>query len=245
MILPNVRASFGRTEAGYLIWLLTRGAESARAREEQRLREVGFDAILDDPRTLNALLAHDGGMSTAPQNLVFYVLVRHALLEHGITDRTMADYISALLTNYGAGKRAWRVDDADPTEYSYLIDLISAAESASGHHAFMLHAHLGDFALWLSGIFPDHITARVQRRGAPPIQYYESLGASGYRNAAHHNAAEKNGMREVYSHCADAFPHLRVALNSIADRHFFPAPTSSIERMLRQVADSFEVNGNS
>ncbi|MGQ0561302.1 MAG: hypothetical protein ACT443_05445 [Gemmatimonadota bacterium] len=244
MILPNVRASFGRSEAGYLIWLLTRGSESAREREEQRLRDVGFDVILDDPRTLNALLANDGGLSTAPQNLVFYVLVRHALLEHGITDRTLADYISALLTSYARAKRAWRVDDSDGTEYSYLIDLITAAESATGQHAFMLHAHLGDFALWLSGIFPDYITARVQRRGAPPIQYYESLGASGYRNAAHHNAAQRNGMDQVYRDCAAAFPDLRVALNSIADRHLFPARGASIERLLRQVADSFELDGN-
>src|SRR5687767_8288134 len=39
MILPNVRASFGRAEAGYVVWLLTRGSEAAREREEARLRE--------------------------------------------------------------------------------------------------------------------------------------------------------------------------------------------------------------
>lgn len=238
MILPNVRASFGRAEAGYVVWLLTRGSESAREREEQRLREDGFDAVLDDPRTLNALLANQGGLSTAPQSLVFYVLVRHALLEHGIADRTLADYVSALIANYGQGTRAWRIDENDPAEYSYLVDLVSAAQSASGQHAFMLHAHLGEFALWLSGIFPDHITARVQRRGAPPIQYYESLGASGYRSAAHNTNAQQHGMNAVYSVCADAFPELRVALNSISDRHFFPARASSMERMLRQISDS-------
>ena len=238
MILPNVRASFGRAEAGYVIWLLTRGSESAREREEQRLREDGFDAVLDDPRTLNALLANQGGLSTAPQSLVFYVLVRHALLEHGISDRTLADYVSALITNYGKGTRAYRIDEDDPTEFSYLVDLVSAAQSATGQHAFMLQAHLGEFALWLSGIFPDFITTRVQRRGAPPIQYYENLGASGYRSAAHSANAQKHGMNEVYNICADAFPELRVALNSISDRHFFPARASSIERILRQVSDS-------
>lgn len=238
MILPNVRASFGRAEAGYVVWLLTRGSESAREREEQRLREDGFDAVLDDPRTLNALLANHGGLSTAPQSLVFYVLVRHALLEHGIADRTLADYVSALIANYAQGARAYRIDENDPVEYSYLVDLVSAAQSASGQHAFMLHAHLGEFALWLSGIFPDHITTRVQRRGAPPIQYYESLGASGYRSAAHDANAQKHGMHAVYNICADAFPELRIALNSISDRHFFPARTASIERMLRQVSDS-------
>lgn len=240
MILPNVRASFGRAEAGYVIWLLSRGSEATRERAEQRLREEGFDSILDDPRTLNALLANDGSFSTAPQTLVFYVLVRHALLEHGITDRTMADYISALLINYGKESRAYRIDENDKTEFSYLVDLVTAAESATGHHAFLLHAHLGDFALWLSGLFPDFITARVQRKGAPPIKYYESLGANGYRVAADHNAAQRSGMNYVYRSCADAFPDLRVALNSISDRHFFPTRASSIERLLRQVTDSAE-----
>lgn len=241
MILPNVRASFGRKEAGYLIWLLTRGSENARAREEERLRESGFDAILDDPRTLNALLANHGGFSTAPQNLVFYVLVRHALLEHGIADRTLADYISAMLTTYTKGNRAYRIDDNETGEFSYLIDLVTAAESASGQHAFMLQAHLGDFALWLSGLFPDYITARVQRRGAPPIEYYETMGATGYRNAADNSAAHTSGMARVYRNCADAFPDLRIALNSVADRHLFPARGASIERLLRQVANSFEM----
>lgn len=244
MILPNVRASFGRAEAGYVIWLLTRGSETARESAEVRLREEGFDAILDDPRTLNALLAQDGGFSTAPQNLVFYVLVRHALLEHGIGDRLMADYLSALLVNYSEGKRAYRVDENGDREYSYLVDLVTAAESASGHHRLLLHAHLGDFALWLCGLFPDYITARVQRRGAPGIEYYENLGASGYRRAADTSDAARSGMNQVYASCADAFPDLRVALNTISDRHLFPARGESVERLLRQVSDSFYLDNN-
>lgn len=231
MILPNVRSSFGRSEAGYVIWLLTRGAEAAREREEMRLREEGFDAILDDPRTLNALLANTGGLSTAPQNLVFYVLVRHALLERGISDRTIADYVSALLASYGR---------VSPGQASYLVDIVAAAESMASEHAFMLHAQLGEFALWISGLFPDYITARVQRRGAPPIQYYESLGASGYRTAADFRGAQSNGMNRVYLNCADSFSDLRIALNSISDRHLFPSRPTSVERLLRQVADSFK-----
>src|SRR5690606_825003 len=89
MIVPDVRASFGRAEASFLVWLLTRGEERARDREEERLREEGFDVILDDPRTFNALMA-GREFSSAPAPLVFYLLVRHALLEDGITDRLLA-----------------------------------------------------------------------------------------------------------------------------------------------------------
>jgi hypothetical protein len=237
MILPNVRASFGRAEASYVIWLLTRGSEEDRHYAEERLREEGFDNILDDPRTLNALLAH-GGFSTAPHPLVFYVLVRHALLEGGVTDRVLADYISALMINFGHGKRAYRVDDNEPPEYYYLIDLLEAAESASGYRQFLLRAHLGEYSLWLSGLFPDYISARVQRRGAPGLTYYEELGASGYRSAADHRDAAQNGLNRVYRSCADTFTALRIALNRVSDRHLFPTRGDPISRMLRQLNDA-------
>lgn len=237
MILPNVRASFGRTEASYVVWLLTRGSEAERDQMTARLAEEGFDAILDDPRTFNALLAH-GGFSTASEPLVFYLLVRHALLESSIDDRLLTDYVAALLMSFGKGRRAYRIDD-DPPEYMYLVDIINAAEAATGHRAFLLRAHLGEFALWSSGLFPDHISARVQRKGAPGIDYYEELGATGFRQAANHRDAQKNGLDRVYLQCADGFTALRIALNRIADRHLFPRRGDSIERVLRQITDRF------
>ncbi|MGH7471797.1 MAG: hypothetical protein ACRENP_27925 [Longimicrobiales bacterium] len=237
MILPNVRASFGRPEASFIVWLLTRGSEHERDQAEERLRTEGFDSILDDPRTQNALLAH-GGFSSAPQPLVFYVLVRHALLEGSITDRVMADYIAALLIEFGRGHRAYRIADDELPEYFYLLDLMDAAAHATGHRQFLLRAHLGEYALWLSGLFPDYITARVQRRGAPGLGYYEELGASGYRSAADHRDAERNGLHRVYRSCADAFTALRVALNRVSDRHLFPLRGDPVNRLLRQTGDT-------
>lgn len=239
MILPNVRASFGREEAGFLLGLTAGGDEGARRREEERLREEGIDAILDDPRTLNAVLA-SGGISTAPAPLVFYLLVRHALLEDGINNPVIADYLAALLLEFGRGDRARRpTDDADGREYDYLADLVEAIGGATGHDAFLLRAHLGNFALWLSGLFPDHITARVERRGAPGIRYYEEMGATGYRLAADTVDAENWGLDHLYRTFADNFPALRIALNRIADRHLFPMRGDPIDRLLRQIADRF------
>jgi hypothetical protein len=217
---------------------MTRGSEDERDQAEVRLREEGFDAILDDPRTMNALLAQ-GGFSSAPEPLVFYVLVRHALLEGGLNDRLVADYVAALLLNFGRGRRAYRIADDELPEYFYLLDLLEAAESATGYRQFLLRAHLGEYALWLSGLFPDHIAHRVERKGAPRLSYYEEMGASGYRSAADHRDAERNGLDRVYRTCADTFTALRVALNRISDRHLFPMRAESTNRVLRQVTDKF------
>ena len=237
MIIPNVRASFGRTEAAYLVWLLSRGNEQTRTLWDERLREDGFDAILDDPRTFNALMA-GRELSSAPPELVFYLLVRHALLEDGITDRALADYLAALIATFGREGRAWQIAD-EPTEYHYLTDIVAEGDRSTGRRAFLLRAHLGEFALWISGLFPDHINGRMQRRGSPGIDYFEQLGSSGFRMASRFADAEEIGLAQLYRNCADFFPALRVALNRVADRHVFPATGDRIDRLLRQVADQF------
>lgn len=237
MIVPNVRASFGRTEAAYLIWLLARGNEASRLHWEARLQEEGFDSILDDPRTFNALLS-GRELSSAPPELVFYLLVRHALLEDGIADRALADYLAALIATFGREGRAYQIE-SEPVEYRYLTDIIAEGDRSSGRRAFMLRAHLGEFALWISGLFPDHIAAREHRRGAPGLDYFEQLGSTGFRMASRFTDAEQIGLAELYRNCADFFPALRIALNRVADRHIFPATGDRIDRLLRQVADQF------
>jgi hypothetical protein len=238
MIVPNVRETFGRSEAALLIWLLSRGSEPDRDRLEGRLREEGLDAMLDDPRTFNAIMA-GREFSSASSELVFYVLVRHALLEEGIVDLQLADYIASLLLAFGRSGRAFRVAGSEQ-EFHHLVDIVAAADHSDDRQAFLLRAHLGEFALWLSGLFPDHIAARVQRRGAPGIHYFEELGSAGYRMASKHRDAEHHGLDRVYGNCAEAFRSVRTSLNRIADRHLFPARGDRIERLLRQVADEFD-----
>jgi hypothetical protein len=241
VILPNVRASFGRAEASAVLGLLSGGDNAVRDRLWDRLRDEGFDSLLDDPRTLNAALTEPGAAPGAgmPPGLVFYLLVRHALLESGIDDRTLADYLAALLLEFGREDRAYHVDPADPERFLYLVDLVAAGDTADGRQRFLVRAHIGDFALWLSGIFPDYVTARVQRRGAPGLAYFEEVGASGYRMAADTPHAARHGLDRLLRTAADAFPALRVALNRVSDRYLFPGG-GSVHRLLRGVADGYE-----
>ncbi|MDP9348791.1 MAG: hypothetical protein M3P24_06580 [Gemmatimonadota bacterium] len=232
MIKPNVRASFGRREAEFLVAL-------AGPRGEERLREEGIDALLDDTAVVRALLQRDG-IRLTPAPLVFYLLVRHALLEREIADRQLADYTAALLLEFGNAGRAHRVERYDPEQLLYLADIVMAMERARGEREFQLHAHLGNFALWLAGIFPDHITHRVQRRGAPPLSYYDEMGASGFRAAAGTELAARHGVGDLFRRLAEEFSTVRSALNSLSDGLFFPQPGDATERVLRQVQDAFE-----
>ena len=124
MILPTIRDSFGRRDAQHLVGLLGQGDKDLRAGAERRLREEGVDSLLDDPRLLNALLT--GPDVSAPPALVFYVLVRQALLETGIDDRSLADYVASLILVFGRGTREYRISDRSEEEFHYLVDVVAS-----------------------------------------------------------------------------------------------------------------------
>jgi hypothetical protein len=232
MIRPNVRASFGRREAEILLALA--GPEG-----EDRLRTEGLDALLDDAQLVRTLLQR-GGIDIAPAPLVFYLLVRHALLEREIHDRQLADYTAAVLLEFGRLGRPRPIGEERMPETIYLADIMLELERARGEREFALRAHLGNVALWIGGIFPDFITHRVQRRGAPPLSYYDEMGAAGFRSAATMDLALKYDVGDLFLRFADQFTSVRSALNGLSDALFFPHPPDTVERVLREVADRFQ-----
>ena len=233
MILPTVRASFGPRELTFLVGLLG-DTPSRRERVAARLADEGLDRLLDDPRTLEAVMG--GGISAAPLGLVCYLIVRRALLTVDIDDRTLSDYVAALLVEFSRAERQAEQAKA----FDYLVDVIAEIDQAPGARAFELHAYLGEYSLWLAGVFPDRIVARVHRRGAPGLDYYEEMGSAGYRTAAGAPRASHLGIDRLYRDCADRFGELRVALNRVSDRYLFPsAGAPSVDRLLRQVASEF------
>jgi hypothetical protein len=88
--------------------------------------------------------------------------------------------------------------------------------------------------LWLAGLFPDYIAARRTRAGGPDLPYYDELGRHGYDLASRHRLAEHFGVAAIFRAAAERFPALRVALNRLSDRVFFPNVTTP-EKILRSM----------
>jgi len=149
-------------------------------------------------------------------SLLFYVLVRHSLLEVGIEDPSVADYFAAVLREFGNGARARRIADVDDQEHEYLVDVLADLSAATGERQFRVCVHLGNYALWLSGIFPERIAAQRLRRGGPDLSYYESLGGRGFAEASEHRLAQRSGLEEVLRTAAERVHEVRVALNRVS-----------------------------
>ena len=112
----------------------------------------------------------------------------------------------------------------------------AAAEGPDPRRAFLVQAHLGNYALWMSGRFPDRIERRRWRRGGPDLDYFEQLGRRGFQLAARHRLADEHGLALLFALAAERFPVVRIALNRISDALLFPNQHSP-DRLMRQVRD--------
>ena len=233
MIVANVRQGLGRDDAQLALRLIARGSGDALESAETTLRDQGIDHLLDDPRLLTALLEARQG-AHASFALFAYVVVRHALRTAGEDDRLLADYVASIMVHFGKRDRALRIAEADDQTYDTVAALLGDVEDADAQRAFLVRAHLGSYALWLSGLFPDFIETRRWRRGGPDLDYYEEMGRRGFQLAAAHRLAAQHGMTALFAGAAEKFAVLRLALNSVSDRLFFPN-VNSPERLMRQV----------
>jgi hypothetical protein len=235
MILANVRTRLDRRDAQLVVRLLSRGRQDAQERAEGELADHGLDPLLDDPGLLQALIeSRQGAHASLP--LFAYVVVRHALRAAGEDDRTLADYLAAVLMEFGLRDRATRVAASDDEVYTTLAELLGAAESTDARRSFLVRTHLGNYALWLSGLFSDTVEHRRWRRGGPDLDYYEELGRRAFRLAAEHRLAAEYGMVALYAALAERFTVMRVALTQIGDTMLFPNHHTP-ERLMRQVRD--------
>lgn len=235
MILADTRHRLTRDDAQLAARILARDSGDELAELESRLADEGIDAILDDPRLPDALRRHPHGIR-ASFALFAYVMIRQALRRSGVHDRALADYVSAIVIHFGSHDRARRVALSDDEIYDGLVDLCDDLNDPDARRQFLVQTHLGNYALWLSGVFPDYIERRRWRRGGPDIDYYEELGRRGFQLAADHRLAEQHGLAPLYHTAAERFGALRTALNAVSDSLLFPTAHSP-ERLMRQVRD--------
>ena len=234
MILANTRQQLTRDDAQLALRLVARGSESEFAAAEEALRRHGLDALLDDPRLPEALVERRQA-ACASLPLFAYVVVRHALRQVQEHDRGISDYVASILVHFAMRDNAHRISAADDEVYDTVAALLADVDHGDVTRRFLVRAHLGNYALWLGGLFPDHVAERRWRRGGPDLEYYDEMGQRGFALAAQHMLAKQYGMEALFEATAERFPRIRAALNQVSDRFLFPGRESP-DRLLRQVS---------
>ena len=99
----------------------------------------------------------------------------------------------------------------------YFVDMLAALESVDDTTRFYIRAHIGNQSLFLSGVFPDRLRYRTERRGAPSLSYYEEIGRSNFRAASDHRLARRYELDAIFNTLAERFQETRRALNELRD----------------------------
>jgi len=221
VILPNCRIQFTAEDIDFIAATLRRSGSSSGADcliglladAESR------DLILDDEQLFHALLEHRGCLSVS-SHFYFYVMVRHVFRRAGIDDREMADYVAEVLTEYSLQERTRLQIPGQPNSLEYFFELMTALQTADDRTGFSIRAHIGNHSLFLTGVFPQRILHRAEKRGFPNLSYYEELGRANFRVASDHRLAARYELGPIFSQLSERFHDTRLALNDISERLF-------------------------
>jgi len=229
MITANCRDRFTAEDFDFVVQTLARDEKDSVSLVDLLTDADARDEILDHPRLLKGILEDGAPLRISPQ-LYFYVLTRHVLKETGIESRPLSDYVAALLEGFSNRARMRSPADGSTNLVQYLSDMLVALRQASSPtQTFLIRAHIGNYSLFISGIFRESVETRAQR-GAPDLSFYEDMGRSNYRVAAGHQVARTASLTRVYEQLADQFRGVRCALNRLSDTllHLGDGPTPEI-----------------
>ena len=221
IIQPNCRAQFAAEDIDFILSVLGSKLGDAECLVKLLGDEESRDLILDDEAIFRALLER-GGCLRVSTRFYFYVLVRHAFEKSDIGSRAVADYVAEVLAEFANPERSRWVSPSQegPVPLDYFFELLAALNTADERASFQLRLHIGNYSLFLSGVFPQRIRSRAEARGFPGLDYYESLGRTHYRIASDHRLAQRLEMTEVLGTLAERFGATRLALNDISERLF-------------------------
>ncbi len=219
VIQPNCRVQFAAEDIDFIVSVLGRKIGTAECLVKLLADEESRDLILDDEELLRALLERRGCLRVSSR-FYFYVLVRHVFRRSDIQDRSVADYVAELLAEFARAERSRCVVPGGHNPLDYFFEMLAALQTADDRTSFQIRAHIGNYSLFLSGVFPDRIRFRTERRGFPDLKYYEAMGRTQYRVASDHRLAQRYELSGIFDTLAERFETTRLALNDVADRLF-------------------------
>ena len=216
MIRANCRARFTAADFDFIVRTLSRSRGDSVSLVDLLSDSETRDSILDHPRLVETILSNAGHLRISSQ-FYFYVLARYVLQQVGIADRKLSDYVGSLLETFSRTNRLEAPDKIDNRPHEYISDMLIALRRVSPEQAFLLRAHIGNYSLFITGIFHEN-TQRRSLRGAPDIEFYEQIGRTNYQLVASHETARRCELNDVFLGLANRFHDVRLALNDLSDR---------------------------
>lgn len=136
--------------------------------------------------------------------------------EHGLNDAGTIDYVADVLARFAYTRLFYALHDAEGRPLEHIVDMLIANQEAQDgargravrSHANTIMKHIGDYTLFMSGLFRERVAARGE------LDYYLAHGRNAFWRSADYepNPARRHTFRRLYQDFApisDMLDYLR------------------------------------
>lgn len=170
-----------------------------------------------------------------PIRRMFAGLTEHAFLRSiGIADPPLVDYLSSLLSRFLHTDTVFQLRDQSGHRLTELTTMVIEASKLppEGRTAREYHRHIGDYALFWSGLFPESVQRFQQTLCKDHIVNFTTLGKRSYRIAATFDDEEfadvspvLHRLSEQFELCAYGLREVRREWEELANQPLPPGQT--------------------
>jgi hypothetical protein len=181
--------------------------------------------------------------STAPQLRGFFRdSVRQSFWQLGIHDATVAEYVADVLTEFARTENLYKIHTNNCRKVDTVVEMLTEEQSASAAESDLLRErsrrkYVGDYALFMSGIFRKHIEGRGS------LDYYLQEGSRSYWKVSELDLSLYHTGYYLFQELSKKFEYYSGALDYVRMACFAAAPgEDSCAGFLRRIEGWMTVN---
>lgn len=161
-------------------------------------------------------------VSTERLNNFFHEMTRRSFSQLGINDATVARYVADVLTDFAGTNQLYRIHSQAGKKLDSVVDILAEKPAPAGresvHTERELRKYLGDYTLFMSGIFRSH----VEKSGF--LDYYLREGQRSYQTVSELDLSLYRTGFILFEELSKKFEYYSGALDYMRKAYFAPEP---------------------
>jgi hypothetical protein len=170
-------------------------------------------------------------MQAHPLEPFFHQAVRNSYEgKLGLHDPDVTGYVAHLLCEFSDADKLYKVRDEAGRPIQQLSEMMQAADPVLGTAPSFdaeraVRKHIGDYALFVAGMYPEAMaSSRRRRRGQPSLGELIHAGKQSYYIVSQFNLFEYEQEAPLFARLSDGFERCLLGLTMVRDELGPPKP---------------------
>jgi hypothetical protein len=160
-------------------------------------------------------------MSEHPLTQLFRTLTEQNFSKIGLKEPSIPQYVAGVLEEFAHVDRLYKIRDARGQRLEDVGEMLLEGDvrhrARSMERERDVRKHIGDFTLFFTGMFPEHIKARRNWWRLDRFLDWIEAGKESYRIVAEFNVGPYADEAALYRRLSDHFDFMVVGLNFVRD----------------------------